>query len=497
MSGSVADTREMSGASASSGAPDGRRWWVLAIVGVAQLMIVLDVTIMNIALPSAQRDLGFSNDVRQWIVTAYSLAFGSLLLLGGRLSDLVGRKITFLIGLVGFAGASALGGAAQNFEMLTTARAIQGLFGALLAPAALSLLTTTFGETGERDKAFAVYGAIAGAGGAVGLLLGGLLTEYLDWRWCLYVNVILAVFAFIGALSILKAGRPAARTRLDLLGTALAVGGLFCLVYGLSNAETHSWGTSSTWGFLVASAVILAVFVVAETRVPHPMLPLRIPGDRGRGGSYLAIFITGAGMFGVFLFLTYYLQDVLRYSPVKTGVAFLPTIAGLMVAVQLATVVLLPRIGPRIPVAAGMLLAAGGMAWLTEIGLNSSYAAHVLPQLVMVGFGLGLVFGPAFNVATLGVPPSDAGVASAMVNTSQQVGGSIGIALLSTLATTAANHFAAGKKPTPLLAAQAAVHSYQTAFWWSAGIFAAGAIICGLLLRPGAVKVTGPAGAAM
>lgn len=472
------------------------RWWVLATVGIAQLMIVLDATIMNIALPSAQHDLGFSSDVRQWIVTAYSLAFGSLLLIGGRLADFAGRRVTFVIGAAGFATASAVGGAAANFEMLTAARAIQGLFGALLAPAALSVLTTTFADARDRAKAFAVYGAIAGAGGAIGLLLGGLLTEYLNWRWCLYVNVIFAGLALVGAVAFLQPGWPSTRPRLDIAGTVLGVGGLFCLVYGLSNAETHSWTTASTLVFLSLSVVLLVAFVILETRVSHPTLPMHIPGDRDRGGSYLAVFISGAGLFGVFLFLTYYMQSGLHFSPVKTGILFLPTVGGIMVAVQLGNVVLLPRIGPRIPITVGMILAAAGMAWLTDIGLADRYTTEVLPQLIMLGFGIGLIIGPAINVATLGVRVSDAGVASAMVNTSQQVGGSVGIALLSTLAADAATRYAAGRPRTPLTFAQAALHSYTTAFWVSAGIFAGGAIICGLLLRSGTViPTTGIGGA--
>jgi EmrB/QacA subfamily drug resistance transporter len=479
--------RPRSGALRSEDHP-ARRWWILGVVGIAQLMIVLDVTIMNIALPSAQRDLGFSNDLRQWIVTAYALAFGSLLLVGGRLADMYGRKLIFLTGLVGFAAASAFGGAAQNFAMLATARAIQGLFGALLAPAALSLLTTTFSGSDDRPKAFAIYGAIAGAGGAIGLLLGGLLTEYLDWRWCLYVNVAFTVIALIIGYLVLPRQRADDRPTLDMLGTVTAVVGLFCLVYGLSNAESHPWSAPSTWVFLVISAVVLALFVLTEARVAHPLLPLRIPADRDRGGSYLAVFISGAGMFGVFLFLTYYLQNLLHYSPVVTGLGFLPLVACIMIAAQLSTIVLLPRIGPKLPVAIGMVLGAAGMAWLTNIGLTSDYAAHILPQTILMGLGIGFIIAPAINVATTGVRPADAGVASAMVNTSQQVGGSIGIALLSSLASSAATSYLAGRHPTPLVQAQAALHSYIVAFWWSAGIFALGAVVCGLLLRPGKVQ---------
>jgi EmrB/QacA subfamily drug resistance transporter len=473
---------------------ENHRWLVLGIVSIAQLMIVLDVTIMNIALPSAQHDLGFSNDLRQWVVTAYSLAFGSLLLVGGRLSDIFGRKVTFTIGLTGFAIASAFGGAAQNFAWLTTARAIQGVFAALLAPSALSLLTTTFSGSKDRPKAFAVFGAVVGSGAAIGLLLGGVLTEYLNWRWCLYVNLLFAAIALFGAMVLLPRTRGDATPNFDLPGTVTAVVGLFCAVYGLASAETHPWSAPQTWGFLVAGIAILVLFVLFEARVSHPLLPLHIPGDRDRGGCYLAVFITGAGIFGCFLFLTYYLQNLLGYSPVKTGLAFLPLVAAIMLAAQLSTIVLLPRLGPQIPVVIGMLLGVGGMVWLTGIHLQGNYPVQVLPQTVLVGLGMGFIIAPAMNVATMGVRPADAGVASAMVNTMQQVGGSIGIALLSSLAADAATRFAVGKAPTRLVQAQSALHGYTTAFWWSAAIFAAGAVICGLLLRPGKVRPTTLAG---
>ncbi|MFF1395270.1 DHA2 family efflux MFS transporter permease subunit [Streptomyces sp. NPDC058287] len=462
------------------------RWWILAVVGIAQLMVVLDATIVNIALPSAQRDLGFSDGNRQWIVTAYALAFGSLLLLGGRIADLVGRKIVFMAGLAGFAAASALGGAATGFGMLVGARALQGLFAALLAPAALSLLTTTFTDPRERAKAFGIYGAIAGAGGAVGLLLGGVLTEYLDWRWCLYVNLFFAVVAMVGGARLLHAGAPADRPKLDVPGTLLVSAGLFCIVYGFSNAETHEWGAVQTWGFLVVGAVLLAAFGRWETRAPHPLLPLRVVLDRDRGASFLAMFISGAGMFGVFLFLTYYLQQILLYSPVKTGLAFLPMVAVMVVISVVTTNYLVPRLGPKPIVPLGMGLAGAGMAWLTALDLHSSYAAHVLPPLLVAGLGLGLVFAPAMSMATAGVAAHDAGVASAMVNTSQQVGGSIGTALLNTLATSAAASYLVGRQPGPQTEAQAAMESYSTAYWWSALFFAVGLVVTFVLYRRGA-----------
>ncbi|MFE6553407.1 MFS transporter [Streptomyces sp. NPDC057746] len=463
-----------------------KRWWILAIIAIAQLMVVLDATIVNIALPSAQADLGFSDANRQWIVTAYALAFASLLLLGGRTADLFGRKPAFLIGVVGFAAASALGGAATGFGMLVTARALQGAFGALLAPAALSLLNTTFTDARERARAFSVYGAIAGAGGAVGLLLGGVLTDALDWRWTLYVNVAIAVVAFAGGWILLGNHRDAADSKLDVPGTVLVAGGLFSLVYGFSNAESHQWGSPLTWGYLVVGGLLLAAFSWWQTRAAHPLLPLRVLLDRDRGSSFVAVLITGAGMFGVFLFLTYYLQLNLGFSPTKTGVAFLPMVGALMVTAQLGTTVLLPRIGPKTVIPLGFAIATVGMAWLTGIGLGSHYMSAVLPQLIVIGVGLGLVMPTAMQLATGGVAPEDAGVASATVNAMQQVGGSIGTALLNTLAASAATGYLAGRNPADRAArAQATIESYTTAFWWSAGLFAVGAVVTFLLYRRG------------
>ncbi|MEV2190257.1 MFS transporter [Streptomyces phaeochromogenes] len=463
-----------------------KRWWILSIIAIAQLMVVLDATIVNIALPSAQADLGFSDGNRQWIVTAYALAFASLLLLGGRLADLFGRKPVFLIGVAGFAGASVLGGAANSFGMLVTARALQGVFAALLAPAALSLLNTTFTDAKERAKAFSVYGAIAGAGGALGLLLGGVLTDALDWRWTLYVNIIFAVIALVGGWMLLSNHRDATSSKLDLPGALLVSSGLFALVYGFSNAETHDWSSPQTWGFLVAGGLLLTVFAWWQTRAAHPLLPMRVLLDRSRGASFLAVLVTGAGMFGVFLFLTYYLQLNLGFSPTKTGVAFLPMMAALMVMAQVSTTKLVPRIGPKVVIPAGFAIAAVGMAWLTGIGLDSSYSTDVLPQLLLIGVGLGIVMPPAMALATSGIAPEDAGVASATVNAMQQVGGSIGTALLNTLAASAATSYLSGKDATDkLVQAQSTIESYTTAFWWSAGFFAVGTVIAFLLYRRG------------
>ncbi|MFJ3403437.1 MFS transporter [Promicromonospora sp. NPDC090134] len=469
----------------STPATDRRRWITLVVVGLAQLMVVLDATVVNIALPSAQADLGFSDGQRQWVITAYSLTFASLLLLGGRLSDLIGRKRTFVIGLIGFALASALGGAAGSFELLVAARALQGAFGALLAPTALAVLTTTFTVPRERARAFGVFGAIAGAGGAVGLLLGGVLTESLDWRWNLYINVVIAAVALVGAsVFIPRLARSGARPRLDVPGTLLVSGALFGLVYGFSNAETGGWDAPLTWGLLTAAGVLLVAFVGWQRRAAHPLLPLSIVLDRNRGAAYLSVLIAGAGMFGIFLFVTYYLQLTLGYTPIQTGLAFLPMIAMLVLAAQLGTNLLVPRFGPKLLVPIGMTLGAIGMIDLTFLDASSTYAAHVMPGLMVIGFAMGTIMPASMQTATLGVDREFAGVASAMVNTSQQVGGSIGTALLNTLAATAAADYLAAHAPvTAEVGAQAAIASYSTAYWWGAGFFAVGAVLSALLFR--------------
>ena len=475
-------------------APD-RRWLILAVIGIAQLMVVLDVTIVNIALPSAQQDLGFSDDERQWVITAYALAFGSLLLLGGRIADLFGRKWTFIAGLVGFAGASALGGAAQSFELLVAARALQGVFGAMLAPAALSLPATTFTDPAERGKAFAVYAAIAGMGGAIGLLLGGALTEVLDWRWCLYVTIVFAVPAAIAGTRLLHHTPAPTRPRLDIPGTLAVSTGLFALVFGLARAESEGWGDPVTVGALIGSAVLLGAFVALQRRVANPLLPLRVVADRNRGASFLAIGTASSALFGIFLFLSFYLQDTRGMTALETGLAFLPLSFSIAPTVAIVSTRVLPRTGPRPLVPAGMLTAAVGMALLTRIGVDTAYASHVLPSLVLIGIGFGLIMGPAFATATFGVPARDSGVASAMVNTSQQVGGSIGTALLSTLAVSATTDFLADNGPTPELLRQAAVEGYTTAFWWAAAILAVGGLVCGSLLRSDARPEPAHAGA--
>jgi EmrB/QacA subfamily drug resistance transporter len=480
----------MPDATSSSSAPD-RRWLVLGVIGLAQLMVILDLTVMNIALPSAQRTLHFTTVDRQWVVTAYTLAFGSLLLIGGRLADLLGRKVTFLTGLVGFAVVSAVGGASVNFAMLITARACQGAFAALLVPSALSLLTTTFTEPKDRSKAFGIYGAIAGAGGAIGLLLGGALTQYLSWRWTLYVNLIFAGVAFTGGLLLLQRQPSPAKPKLDIPGALLVSAAVFCLVYGFSNAATHNWHTPSTWGFLAAGVVLLVAFAAWQTRAAHPLLPPRVVLDRNRGGAYLSFFIGAAALFGIFLFLTYYLQQTLGYRPLVAGVAFLPLSVGLIVMANLSTIVLMPRFGPKPLVASGMLIASAGSAWLAQLGTHTGYATGLLGPLILAGVGVGMLIAPVINTGTFGVAPQDAGVASATVTVSQMLGGSIGTALLNTLFAAAVTSYLTAHIATARLIGRqtltglALAHGYDVAFWWIAGIFAVGAVVGGTLLRRG------------
>jgi EmrB/QacA subfamily drug resistance transporter len=452
------------------------RWLVLIVVSIAQLMVVLDATIINIALPAAQADLGFASSERQWIITAYALAFGSLLLLGGRIGDLYGRKRTFIAGLIGFAVASAIGGAAPSFGVLVTARAFQGVAGAILAPAALSTLVTTFTDPRDRGKAFGVFGSVAVGGGAVGLILGGFLTEYLSWRWSMYVNVFFAAAAIVGALLYMKDVRPATRPRLDLLGTVLASAGLFCIVFGFSHAETASWTAGLTILTLALGVILLGCFVAAESRVSVPLLPLRVVADRARAVAFASVALSGAAMFGVFLFLTYFLQTVKLYSPVMCGIAFLPMIACIMLSSNLANIVTLPRFGPRIVITTGMVLGFLSLSLLTRLTVHSSYAGGVLPSLLLLGLAMGSVMAPSMNTATAGVRAEDSGVASALVSTMQQVGGAVGVAMLSTIAASATsafvtNHSLSGPD------AVANTHGYTVTFAVCALLYAIGAVI--------------------
>ncbi|MFF4935145.1 MFS transporter [Streptomyces griseofuscus] len=485
---------------------DANRWKALVFIALAQLMVVLDSTIVNIALPSAQKDLGISDGNRQWVVTAYALAFGGLLLFGGRIADKWGRRRAFLTGLIGFALASALGGLAVSGPMMFGARALQGVFGALLAPAALSLLAVMFTDAKERAKAFGIYGAIAGGGGAVGLILGGFLTEYLDWRWTFFVNVPFAIVAALGATLVIRepeGGRN--RAPLDIPGVLLSTLGLVALVYGFTRAESNGWGDALTISMFVASAVLLLSFVLVESRVKAPLLPLRVVRDRNRGGIYLSLGLAIIGMFGLFLFLTYYLQIVQGYSPVKTGFAFLPMVAGMITGSTQIGARLMTRVRARFLMGPGFLVAGLGMLLLTQLEIGSSYATLLLPAMVLLGLGMGTAFMPAMSLATTGVEPRDAGVASAMVNTSQQVGGAIGTALLNTIAASAKSSYlkdhiagATTKPQQQLVGLQSMVHGYSTAIAFAVGILAVAALIAFTFVnagRPGTTQVASGAGA--
>ncbi|MET0967236.1 MAG: MFS transporter, partial [Nakamurella sp.] len=425
---------------------DPKRWIALAVIAIAQLMVILDATIVNIALPQAQEALGISDANRQWMVTAYALPFGALLLLGGRIADYVGRKKILIIALSGFAVASAVGGFAQSGWELFVARAFQGAFAAMLAPAALSLVTVTFHAAKERAKAFAVFGAISGGGAAVGLLLGGVLTEYASWRWCLFVNIPIAIIAVLAAIPVLRESKVEGGTHYDIPGAVLATAGLGTLVWAFTQPAEHGWGSINTLGWLAVSVILLLAFVLVELRSSSPLLPLRIVQNRNRAGAYVVGLLVGAGLFAVFLFLTYYLQLVLQYTPIQAGFAFLPFSAGIIVGAGIGSQLTL-RLGPRYVVPAGLLLGVIGLFWLSRINVETTYTGTILWAMLIIAVGMGFIFMSTTNVALVGVDHDDAGVASAVVSTTQQVGGSIGTALLNTIAATATVSFIAANPP--------------------------------------------------
>ena len=477
-------------------APDPRRWWALAVLAASQLMIVLDASIVNIALPSAQAELGISDADRQWVVTAYTLAFGALLLLGGRLADYVGRRKIFLIGLGGFAIASALGGIATTQGLLFAARGLQGAFAALLAPAALSIITVTFTEPRERAKAFGVFGALSGGGAAIGLLVGGVLTEYASWRWCLGVNVPVAILIAVGAVVVLKESRAPGDTRYDIPGVVLATGGLFALVYGFTEAArsknpddptstaVQGWTATSTLVWLGVAVALLVAFFLWERRASNPMLPLRILLDRNRGGSYLIFLLVGAGLFAMFLFLTYYFQLNLGYSPLRSGFAFLPFSIGIILSAGIVAQIL-PRTGPKPLLVVGLTMAVTGMLLLTRIGQDTAYWSHVLPALILLSLGMAGVFIPASSLALVNVGEHDAGIASAVLNTSQQIGGSLGTALLNTLFAGAVTDWFTDNVRDPAdaerLAPFAFISGYHVSFFWGAMLLV-GALVTALFV---------------
>jgi len=461
--------------------PDPMRWKALVVIAISQLMVVLDASIVNIALPAIQQDLGITDANRQWVVTAYTLAFGGLLLLGGRIADYAGRKKMLIVGLIGFAVASALGGISTSAGMLIAARGLQGVFAALLAPAALSLITVTFTDSKERAKAFGVYGALSGGGAAIGLVMGGILVEYTSWHWTLLVNVPIAVVAVMLAVKYVHESRATGDTKYDIPGAITATLGLVSLVYGISKASTDGWNGTQTLAFMIAGLVLLAVFLFIESRSSHPLLPLRILLNRTRGGAYLASFFVGIGLFAMFLFLTYFFQIVMGYTPLTSGLLFLPFSVGVVLSAGIASQ-LLPRYGPRYVTFAGFCLAVLGMYIFTHLAATSTYWPNILPGMIVISIGMGLIFVPLSAVSLFGVGNHDAGVASAVLNTSQQIGGSIGLAFLNTMAASATTAYIVSNQlagPTN----DALVHGFITAFAWSVGILALAGIIWVTLVR--------------
>ncbi|MCW2750965.1 MAG: transporter [Aeromicrobium sp.] len=466
---------------------DPRRWLALVVIAVAQLMIVLDASIVNIALPSAQHALHISDANRQWVVTAYAVAFGGLLLLGGRIADFIGRKRAFVIGLIGFGVASAIGGLAQNQGELFSARALQGAFAALMAPAALSLITVTFNEPRERAKAFGVYGGISGGGAALGLILGGVLTEYASWRWTLLVNTPIAIGTAVAAVVLVRESRAEGKPRYDIPGVITSTLGLVALVYGFTKANESGWSANSTILLLVAAVVLLAAFVVIERNTAEPLLPPRVFTERNRAGAFLVALLIGLALFGMFLFLVYYMQGTLHYSAVKSGLAFLPFSVGIVVGAGVASGIL-PRVGPRPLMAGGTALAALGMLLFTQITVEPSYLSHVLPAEIIMSIGIGLAFVSLSSTALVGVADHDAGVASALVNTMQQVGGSLGTALLNTIAATATIHYVTDHGTGS--AAAGAVHGYTVAFTWSLGALILATVLALVLVTKQSTSAT-------
>jgi EmrB/QacA subfamily drug resistance transporter len=483
------------------GVPYEKRWLALAVIALTVLLVILDATVVNIALPAVSKDLGITPATQQWIVTAYTLTFGGFLLLGGRIADFWGRKRTYLVGAAGFAVASALGGLAQNEAMLFGARALQGAFGALLAPASLALLTVLFTDTKERAKAFAVYGAIAGGGSAVGLLLGGVLTEYADWRWCFWVNLPVAVVAIALAIPIVPESKAPGDTSYDVPGAVLITLGLASVVYGFTRVAQKAqqnalpgasgasgWSDALALTFIGVGLLLVVAFVVLELRTRNPLLPMRIVLDRNRGGAYLTSTLVGAGLIGAFFFLSLYFQQVLGYRPVEAGLASLPTTLGVFVAAGAASA-LVPKLGPKPLMVVGGLLAAGGLFTLSFLTVDSGFWQLAFPGELLLGLGLGFTFVPLSNLALIGAGVHDAGAASAMLNATQQVGASIGTAFLATLSVGAITSYfgdavASGRNPQdPTIALQAQVEGYTTAFTWASVLLVLGAVVSGVLIN--------------
>ena len=452
------------------------RWLVLVVVCLAQFMVVLDATIVNVALPSIQHGLGFAPADLQWVINAYTLVFGGFLLLGGRAADLVGRKRLFMAGIAVFTLASLVNGLAQSSGMLVAGRALQGLGGALVAPAALSIITTTFTSPGERTRALGVWSAIAAGGGAFGLLLGGILTDALSWEWIFFVNVPVGLAALAAAARIVPESRvEVAHRSFDLAGAVTVTSGLVVLVYAIVKAQAFGWGSGRTLGLAAVALALLGAFIVIERRSRAPLVRLSIFRIRSITAANVVMLLVASGMFAMFFFASIYVQEVLGYSPLKAGFAFLPMTLGIVVGAGIAQQ-LVPRFGVRAVAVGGISLAAAGMALLTGVPVDGSYASDLLPGLLPMSIGMGLTFVPITLLGTGNVGAEDAGLASGLFNTSQQVGGALGLAVLSTLAANATAGSAAS-------GAAALVHGYQVAFGAGAAMLATGAVLLTVLLR--------------
>ena len=459
-----------------------RRWQALVLLAAAQFVIVLDASIVNVALPSLGRDLHFSGDDLSWVVNAYTLVFGGFLLLGGRLADLLGRRRLFVAGIVLFALASLVGGFAESEATLIAARAVQGLGAALVSPAALSIVTTLFREGAERNKALAVWGAVAGSGGAAGVLLGGVLTEYLGWEWVLWVNVPIGIAAAIVATRLLPESTADSASRtFDVAGAVSVTAGLSLLVYALVDANDAGWGSGQTLGLLALAAGLLALFVLVETRSSHPLVPFAFFRHRTRTGANVTGLLLGAGLFAMFFFLSLYMQFVLGYDALQAGFAYLP-LALMIIASAGAASQLVTRFGFKPVLLAGLALIAAGLVWFSQVSVGGSYLGDVLLPSLMVGAGLGLSFVPVTIAATSSVTGADAGLASGLLNTFQQVGGALGLAVLAAIQISRTEDVAAGAQG-PAAQAVAATEGYQAAFLGGAALAVLGLLAALVLIR--------------
>jgi EmrB/QacA subfamily drug resistance transporter len=455
-------------------------WLILVLVCFAQFMVILDATIVNVALPSIQKDLNFSAGSLQWVINGYTLVFGGFLLLGGRAGDLIGRKRLFLAGVALFTFASLLDGVSQSGGMLIAARALQGLGAALVSPAALSIITTTFADGPERTKALGVWGGIAAGGGAVGLLLGGVLTQALSWQWIFFVNIPIGIAAFLLSARYVPESRAEKRPAgVDVAGAVSVTAGLSLLVYAIVKAQDYGWGSTTTLGLIAGAVALLAAFVAIERRSKAPLIRLGVFRIRSLASANGVMLLVASGMFAFFFFSSLYVQEILGFSPIEAGLAFLPFTAGIMAGAGAAQQ-LIRRFGVRPVAVAGMLLAAGGLALMTRAGANGSYAADLLPGIIPMSIGMGLTFVPITLIGTTNVDNADAGLASGVFNTSQQVGGALGLAVLSTFATNRTADVAA----TGASKAQAMVDGFHVAFTAGAGLIALGAIVLAVLIRP-------------